>query len=130
MAYEEVPEEINVRRSIEDFLDPRARQIMLAHALSPDEIFPLYAELDTLLRADDYDLTIDPNQPQGPLIKKFLCGAVVAYELSQSKIVGFLDRGEPAILRRDKPSETFSAAGRHWEGMAKRLTNGIEKEFE
>ena len=122
-------EEIPIRKSVEDFLDSRARRIMMMEDLLPEEIFGLYTDLDNQLKANNYDLKIPPGESQDLSIKKLFCGAVVAYELSSSKYVRFMTEGEPVFIRGNQSSKIFEFFGQNWEGIADWLRSGTSVQY-
>lgn len=122
-------EEIPIRKSVEDFLDSRAKRIMMMEDLLPEEIFRLYTDLDNQLKANNYDLKIPPSESQDLDIKRLFCGAVVAYELSSSKYVRFITEGEPALIKRTESSAIFEFFGQNWEGIADWLRSGTSVQY-
>ena len=107
--------------SIDDFSDARARSIAVNHNLNAEEIFPIYRNLEAEVQANRGTFSINPDIPQGEMIKKLICGAVISYELSTVKGLKIMDNGKIATLQRSVPAEVYSSLGRYYEGVAKQL---------
>ncbi len=108
-------------KSVSDFLDSRARTLATAHNLSPEEIFPLYRDLEAELLANNGQIEIDPNVSPDKTIKKIVCGAVINYELSSREILKLEDDGKTAVIKRAVQPNVYESLGRYYEGIAKRL---------
>ncbi|MDD5192296.1 MAG: hypothetical protein PHH54_01015 [Candidatus Nanoarchaeia archaeon] len=112
--------------SIDDLSDARAREIATANKLLPKEIFTSYMDLQAEVISNNGKFSIDTDKPLDSLIKKLFCGAVISYEMTSRKEMGFEDDGRMAVIKRDKSPEIYASLGRYYEGIAKRLA---KKEF-
>ena len=107
--------------SVKDFSSPKARRLFEVYNISPQDVFPLYRDLEAEILAGSKEKGLDLSNPPEGMIKKLVCGAIISYELESKKEIKLFDEGKRVLVKRLKNPKVYGFIGNYYEHVAERL---------